>query len=450
MISNLIKIKTSVKAKTRWILKGEDSASATVQTLFARFLIIGVNMGTGVITARFLGPEGRGEQAAMILWPIFLANVLTLGLPSAVVYNFRKHPENRSKFFAAALLIGTFAGFFATAVGIIFMPAFLKNYSDPTIQFARLLMFNAPIALVQLIILSALEANEEFSASNRLRLLIPSITLFLLVGLLVTNTLNPYTSALAYILNGVPVFLWTLIQLYRKIKPKWNHIYQATRLLIGYGIRSYGINLLGALATNIDQALVIGFLSPTAMGTYVVALSLSRILNIFQNSFSTVLFPKAAARPINEIIDMIGRATRLNLVAMILIGAMVIIFSQLLLKILYGSEFIDAALVLKILTIQVVLNGTTMMLAQAFMASGSPGVVTVLQGIGLALNVPLMLVLIPSMGLIGAGLSLLISTVFRLVFILALFPILLKRNPPSLLINKEDCLCVAQKFFTFK
>ena len=63
--------------------------AATVQTLLANVLILGVNFGTGIITARLLGPVGRGEQAAIILWPQFLAYALTLGLPSAMLYNLR-------------------------------------------------------------------------------------------------------------------------------------------------------------------------------------------------------------------------------------------------------------------------------------------------------------------------------------------------------------------------
>ncbi|MBW4654704.1 MAG: oligosaccharide flippase family protein [Kaiparowitsia implicata GSE-PSE-MK54-09C] len=445
MIANLLRFKSSIKLATQWILKGQDSTSAVLQTVLSRFLIIGVNVGTGIITARFLGPEGRGEQSAMILWPMFLANTLTLGLPTSVVYNFRKYPEERAKFFAAALLIGTLTGLAATIFGIALMPLLLKNYSGEVVTFARLLMFNSPIVLVQLIILSALEANGEFSASNRLRLLIPSITLLLLILLLVINALNPFTSSLAYVLNGIPIFAWTLVQLWKRIKPQWSNLRSATRRLLDYGFRSYGISLLGTVAANIDQALVVGFLSPTAMGTYVVALSLSRMLSVFQEAFKTVLFPKTAGQPVDEIIRMTGQAARVNLILMISIGLITVILSPLLLNLLYGSEFIEAAPTLNILVVQVVVNGTTMVLAQAFMASGKPGTVTVLQGIGLGLNIPCMIFLIPSMGLIGAALSLLISTSFRLAFILVSFPLFLKARPPSLIITKQDIRLITQK-----
>jgi O-antigen/teichoic acid export membrane protein len=92
------------------------------------------------------------------------------------------------------------------------------------------------------------------------------------------------------------------------------------RALLPYGVRSYGIDLLGALSLQIDQALVVGFLSPAAMGTYVVALSLSRMLQLFQQAVVMVLFPKAAGRPADEVIALTGQAARISTVLTSLAG----------------------------------------------------------------------------------------------------------------------------------
>jgi enterobacterial common antigen flippase len=88
--------------------------------------------------------------------------------------------------------------------------------------------------------------------------------------------------------------------------------------------------------------------------------------------------------------------------------------------------------------VEVVLGCTVSVLAQAFMALGHLSIVTLLQGVGLGLSVPLMLVLIPLYGLTGAGLALLGSTGARLLFILMCFPLVLKVSPPSLLITRQD------------
>lgn len=434
-----------VQSRLSWILQGQSSTAAAIQTLLSRVLILAVNLATGIITARALGATGRGEQAAMMLWSMFLANTVTLGLPSAVIYNFKADPQRKSELFGAALLLGTGLGFGATAIGIICIPVWLSQYSPDVVRAAQWFMLNAPVALLQLVILAALEAIGDFSAANQLRLIIPSITLIALIGLVVADAITPFTSSLAYILNGLPVFFWTLARLWQLLRPRWRGMGSAMRQLVSYGCRAYGVDLLGALALQVDQVLVVSFLDPASMGTYVVALSLARMLNVFQMAIAAVLFPRAAARPPAEVIALTGRATRLTTALTLTIGLLIMALGPFLLRLLYGAEFVQATSVLYILVIEAVLAGSALVLAQSFMALGNPGVVTVLQGMGLALSLPLMIWLIPRLGLVGAGLALLGSTTARLLFTLSCYPLLLQTKPPSLLLTRQDLMFLKHK-----
>jgi O-antigen/teichoic acid export membrane protein len=208
--------------------------------------------------------------------------------------------------------------------------------------------------------------------------------------------------------------------------------------ILGYGIRSYGIDVLGTLALYVDQVLVIGLLSPGAMGSYVVVLSLSRMLNLFQNSVVMVLFPKAAGRPREDVVAMTGECVRISGLVTAFCGVFVCLAGPTLLRILYGSEYVAAKGALRILVVEVVLSGATFVLAQAFMALDRPGVVTILQAIGLSLSIPMMLLLIPRYGIYGAAVSLLTSTVARLLFVYCAYWIFLKIKPPSLLPSSRD------------
>jgi hypothetical protein len=59
---------------------------AIIQTAFANLAVQGVNLLCGIITARSLGPDGRGLLAGIIMWPQFLAYAMTMGIPIASVY----------------------------------------------------------------------------------------------------------------------------------------------------------------------------------------------------------------------------------------------------------------------------------------------------------------------------------------------------------------------------
>jgi O-antigen/teichoic acid export membrane protein len=208
--------------------------------------------------------------------------------------------------------------------------------------------------------------------------------------------------------------------------------------ILGYGIRSYGIDLLGTLALQVDQVLVVSLLTPSAMGSYVVVLSLSRMLNLFQNSVVMVLFPKAAGQSIGDVVKMTGDSVRASGLVTVACGIPVCMAGPLLLALLYGKEYTGAVGALRILVLEVVLSGATFVLAQAFMALDRPGVVTILQAIGLSLSIPMMLLLIPRYGIYGAAISLLASTIARLLFVYAGFWMFLKTTPPRLLPDRRD------------
>jgi O-antigen/teichoic acid export membrane protein len=417
--------------------------AAVAQTLFANVFILGINFGTGVITARLLGPLGRGEQAAIILWPQALALTTTLGLPSALLYNLRRHPERASQLFSAALLMGTLMGVIATVAGVLFIPRWLTQYSPEVVHFAQWAMFIAPLMLLSVIFNFVLQAREEFTIYNAVRYLNPLATLLVLIVLALIYDLTPFNAALAYLLPTVPIFLWMLVRLWRLYRPTWRGLGWATKRLTSYGVRSYGVDLLGQLSTYLDRAFVVVLLTPASMGLYTVALSLAQMLNVFSNATVSVLFPKASGRSVEEAASLAGRAARGSVTMTALAAGGLGILSPWALSMVYGREFLDAIHVFKLLLFVMVLRSVTYVLVQTFMAVGRPELVTVLQIAGLALSVPLLLVLVPRYGLEGVGAALLISAAVRFVAVLASFPLILKVRVPRLILTSADLAAIA-------
>ncbi len=411
---------------------------AVTQSITSKAVILALQAGTGILTARELRPWGRGELAAMILWPLLVASVTTLGVPSSLIYFLRHRPEERDRLVTNGIIMSVILGSAAAIVTTAILPLCLHEYAPSIVHAAQWFLITVPICSVTLTGRAVLEAAHDFSASNAIQILTPLATLIVLVVFLGLHCFNPYTAAIAYIVASIPA-LCLMVSHVRRIFT-WQvgaHI-AVVRQILSYGIRSYGIDVLGTLALYVDQVLVIGLLMPGAMGSYVVVLSLSRMLNIFQNSVVMVLFPKSAGRPAREVVDMTGNAVRISTLVTALCGILVCAAGPSLLRIFYGSEYVAAAGALRILVVEVVLSGATYVLAQAFMALNTPGVVTVLQAIGLSLCIPLMMLLIPRWGIYGAAVSLLASTITRLVFVIVAFRLFLKTNPPNLIPNVDD------------
>ena len=148
------------------ILQGKSGYGAVIQTLLANAFILGLNLGTGILTARLLGPAGRGALAAIILWPQFLSFLLALGLPSALLYNLKRRPEESDTLVGAASVIGAVMGVVAILAGVLLIPLWLKQYPIEVIRFAQFAMLAAPLGLLGLVFNSAMQARDAFTLYN--------------------------------------------------------------------------------------------------------------------------------------------------------------------------------------------------------------------------------------------------------------------------------------------
>lgn len=415
---------------------------AVVQSIGSKVIILALQAGTGILTARALGPAGRGELAAMILWPLFMASATTLGVPSSLIYHLRKHLRGRSgecdRLVTTGFVMATVMGTLAAVVAALALPLWLHQYSAGVIRAAQWFLITVPLCSVTLAGRAVLEAEHDFSASNAIQILTPLATLAALVAFFGFHRLTSYTAAIAYIAASLPAFGYMLLHIRRAGIRVARVKLGVIRQLLQYGIRSYGIDLLGTLALQVDQVLVVSLLSAGAMGSYVVVLSLSRMLNVFQQSVVMVLFPKAAGHPADTVIAMTGSAVRTSGMVTAVCGVFVCLTGPTLLRLLYGAEYVGAVDAMRILVLEAILSGIVFVLAQAFMALDRPGVVTILQALGLSLSIPMMLWLIPHYGIYGAAISLLVSTTARLVFVTAGFKIFLKTSPPRLLPGWSD------------
>ena len=428
----------SLSRRLRWVAEGRSGAAAVAQTALARGGALFGNVATGVIVARSLHPIGRGEQAAMSLWPMLFSSLFTLGLPLALIYNVRHKREKERAFFSAAILSSIVLGILAGCVGATCLPFLMHAYSPSVVRAAQVLMVFAPQPLIQYNLQAMLEARGRFSLSNRLRYVPLVLTLLGLAVLAVLHRLTPFNASLCYAIPPSVLTITTFWQLRDLLPLQVREFSNSFPPLIRYGIQAYGVDVVNTLAVQIEQGLLVGLLTPAQLGVYTVGLSVSRVLNVVHSSFVIVLLPKAAARHVDDVIDITSRAVRVS-TAMTVVGAVLIAFiAPVLLPVLYGKSFAAATTVARILVMEVVISGMISVLVQSFMALGKPGLTTLFQIAGVALSAPLLLILVPRFGLVGAALAFVAATTFRLGFVLLSYPVLLHRGIPRLILTRDD------------
>lgn len=413
-------------------LRGGSAASAIAHVALTNGLMLFLNVLTGVLTARCLGPEGRGEFAAITLWPQLLGYAFALALPSAVVYHAKKDPQRRREFAGMALLLSAIAGAVAIAVGEGLMPLLLRHATPDTLRYARWMMIFAFTATVSTVLVALLQLEEQFHFYNRFRYLPLTLTLACVAGLALTGALTPLTAALAYFLPGVVTFCWAAAWVRRHIHPRASETRTVLPPLMSYAARAYGGEVSGTLLAQLDKVFLVNLLSPASFGIYVVIFNLSRIITTLSSAVAPVLLPKSAGKSIADVTAMTGRVLALATPLLVIPSIGFMLAGPLLLRWLYGVEFTAGQWALCGLIVEAVLSSVTYVITQPYLAVNRPGVITVIQATSLPVLAIAMWLLVPWGGINGAALGLLVSTGYRASATYLAYRLLLRVPAPRL------------------
>ena len=419
-------------------LVGRRTVRATLTNSAVNACVLCLNLGTGLLTARFLGPEGRGAYAAMVIWPQFLASLFTLGLQQAVPYNLVRRPEERAAITAAALLLGLGAGSAAALIGSALVPRWLDHYGPEIVAMARVILWLAPVVLLIWTCNACMQAAGRFDLFNRAQYLQPVLSLLGLLVLAATDMLTPVSAALMWVAGARPVLAFGVAWLWREHRPAFVRPLGESLRLLRYGLRSCGVQLVNALWQQFDNVFVLGALSPATVGLYMVARNAARPSQFFASAMNAVLFPRASALTNQAALELSGLAARVGILAALAVALPLGLLGPWLITTIYGADFAAAASPFQILVAEAAVAAISSTMAQAFLSVGRPGVITILQVASFLVGAAMIVVLVPRLGMQGAALGLLVGSLVRLIVIAACYPVVLRVTVPRLWLNGAD------------
>ena len=385
------------------LLRGQSGLAAVAQTGFATGLVLLVNVATGILSARVLGPEGRGELSALLLGPQVLSFLFTLGLPVSLIVNVKQRPDAAAGLVGAALLQSAVMGVLAAVAGFAILPRLLVQYDDRVLMIGRALLVTVFLGVPSTVLVAALQIRDRFRAYNGVRFWQSGLVLLGLVGLAAAGVAAPAWWALAYLVPTVPFFVWNLSWAVREFSPTLREFRRESAALLGSGVRIHAVDALGTLLMQVDKFILIALLAPSVFGVYVVVFNLSRLITTFASSTLPVLVPRTAGKAAAEVVESTERALS---AATILATASVLAFAafgSLLLGLLYGEEFRSGYWAFLILSVEAALASAAAILQQPYVVMNRAGAVAVMQCVSLAIAVPAIYVLTPRFGAIGAA-----------------------------------------------
>jgi len=373
---------------------------------------------TGVLAARALGPTDRGYLAFILLLESIVRQVGSMGLPVATTFFVAR---DRAQAYGVVRTLRTpVLGQVAllTVAQAVLLWIFLSGDPQRVWLAGLVTLALVPLMLGQEYALALLQGQGRFRAYNILRALPVSGYAVILVPLYLIGGASLVPITIAYL---VPFIVFTPLMLYVALRGMRRDIstdgLPSRRRIFHFGLKSYLGGLSPVETFRLDQSAIGLFLSPKALGLYVVALSFTNLPRFIALSVGAVAFPRAA-----HDLEVSGRRTMWRFALLITaLTAVVVVPLELLagwlVPFFFGADFSGAVGVTRILLIGAFFFAIRRVLSDGAKGIGLPGLGSIAElGSWISL-VALLVVLMPPFGLEGVAAAIAISSAFSLAIL---------------------------------
>lgn len=358
-----------------------------------------------VLLARLLGPEGRGELALVLLYPVLALGLTGLALNDAIVYRAARGVAPR-RLAPSALLLAAVAGVVVVVAGAALAPVLLAGHAAAVIRSGMLYFLMVPAGLAALHIGAVFQGRLEYGVWNAVRGSTTLATVAGVAGLALAGLAEVETVTLAYLCGFCASAALAVAVAHRR---RWLPA-PVDRPELGQLLR-FALPLQAGVVIQLvnerlDQILIAHLLTPTDLGLYVAAMAIAAIPSIPALTLANVAYPRIAA--VADAADRGPVVERYLRLAIFLAGAVAIVLHVAALPLvtaLYGPAFATAVPILEWYAVGAVALAARAVLAQAVKAAGRPMLASAAELCGLAVNVGLLLLLLPRVGVVGAAMA---------------------------------------------
>lgn len=382
-------------------------------------LIFGIAMQSCL--AWFLGPAGRGSYAVCLMFATLMSLVFVVGCDSASVYFIAAKKFTLSDGVINTVVYGLIGSALAIIIGlfIIGMPLeFVRKASAIEFRFA---LASIPFSLFGLIFLRILTALRDFKYFAILSIsvaFLQLITTVLFVSILDLGIVGAFYAIISA--NSI-VILASLVVMVSKhglrfSKPSIFSLKQ----MFSYGFRFYIGRIGNTVNFQIGTIVLAFFMGEQEIGWFAVASQLITRVIMIPDSLITVLLPRVAEDKLGKP-DIVALCSRLSACLCGMVLLFICVFAELIVKVLFSSEFMPSVLLIRILSIGVFFRCACKVFESYFLGTDRPGKVSIAVGISTITNLLGLTFLLPKIGLYGAPVAVTCGYIFSSIFLTCSF-----------------------------
>ncbi|MBF6571129.1 MAG: oligosaccharide flippase family protein [Candidatus Binataceae bacterium] len=434
-----------MKYRTKWrtLSATKPFGAAAALTAATNLTIAALSILTGVVSARLLGPHGRGELAAIQTAPGFIATLAMLGMPEALTYFSAQEPLRAGRYLATASAIALAACLPFMAAGFVAMPTLLHAQRSQVVSAAQWCLLIAPIWAVASMPISLLRGIGAFAQWNALRVMVLLSIIVVFAVAWATGKVTPSFIAYGWLVYSALFVLPTFWFVFRGgVRGPFVPDRAIAGSMLRYGAPCMMTALPQMLNLRLDQMLMAAILLPRELGLYVVAVAWSGAVAPIVNAVGTVMLPSvASAADREQAVRRLGAGTRATALMACLISTAVVASAPLAIVFFFGAPYRGAIPSALVLAPAAGVLGINFTLQEGLRGLGRPYLVLRAEVIGLAVTAIALAVMLRPMGILGAALASVGGYVTVMVVLLAGARSSIGASPAMLLLPHRDEIC---------
>jgi antigen flippase len=310
--------------------------------LFSSRVVSAVSLlAIGIITARLLGPEGRGHYALFFTIVGIGANLGGFGLTQSNTYFLNREQVSMAVLFGNTIFATGVVGLLA-AVGIEIVDSYpgVAGMSDSWVFPSRLLWLAIVAAVLESHLGGLAYGSHLYAFQAR--------SLVLQAALLITATLALYpagaslTSAIEFRVAAAVLFVGWYVQRFlthvslREIAIRPDTLKKQLR----FGIKNWLQNLVGLLNYRGCLLVLAAFGGSESIGYFSIALLFAEAVRFIPETVGTLLLPKLVRlRPGEGPAQLAAKACRMNVLCAALLGSGLAVSVGWLIPIVFGELY---------------------------------------------------------------------------------------------------------------
>lgn len=384
--------------------RNQSTLFQVLTTIVTRFIVLLGSFIVSIVTARLLGPEGKGIITALLVYPLLLVTIADLGLRQSVAFLIGKKVYDTKNITSTLLTLWVVSSVIClVVVGTLYVWNYGEEYS-PWLLATCLLTIPCNLGVQYL--RGVMQGNQNISSINTAEMIKSGSNILFLFILVYFLGFGIIGAALTQLSMAVVTLMYSIWKVKHHLTFQPTFEFSIVKSMLGKGF-SFALALF-VLQLNYRFNIVMleHFGTIRDVGIYSIGTNIAEIIWQIPAAVGLVLFSKSAQTKTREVsIERTTKLIRFLVPLLIVFGIGFWVFAPLIITLLFGSAYTEATNIVRILLPGILGFSVVKIMHSDLSGRGYPLFSLNVSICSLLLSIALNYLLIPTYGMVGAAIS---------------------------------------------